>query len=67
VAVVALTVMVCGSVALLAWTLGVSSSLAVRRRRADLLVARLHLARAERRLRGTMAAVRQRAGTEGDR
>jgi hypothetical protein len=49
--VVALAVTVCGSLLLLAWTLGVSTPRAIGRSRTDLIVARLRLARAERRLR----------------
>jgi hypothetical protein len=60
-AVVALAVMVCVSLALLAWTLGVSVPLALRRARTDLVVARLTLARAERRLQVTVDAVHRRS------
>jgi hypothetical protein len=49
--VVALAVVVCGSLVLLAWTLGVTTPRAIERSRADVIVARLRLARAERRLR----------------
>jgi hypothetical protein len=70
-AVVALAVMVCGSLVLLAWTLGVSAPRALRRGRTDLVVARLELTRAERRLRETVSEARRRARageprTEGD-
>ena len=61
IAVVALAVLVCGSMLLLAWTLGVSIPLALRRARTDLVVARLTLARAERRLQATVDAVHRRA------
>jgi hypothetical protein len=61
-AVVALAVMVCGSLVLLAWTLGVSTPRALRRSRTDLVVARLQLTRAERRLRETVDEVRRRSG-----
>jgi hypothetical protein len=61
-AVVALAVMVCGSLVLLAWTLGVSTPRALRRSRRELFAARLQVTRAERRLRETVDEVRQRAG-----
>jgi hypothetical protein len=50
--VIALAVVVCGSLCLLAWTLGVTTPRAIDRSRTDLIVARLRLVRAERRLRG---------------
>jgi hypothetical protein len=50
---VALAVMVCISMILLAWTLGVSITGVLRRTRASLIDARLDLAVAERRLRST--------------
>jgi hypothetical protein len=73
-AVVALAVMVCGSLVLLAWTLGVSTPRALRRFRTELFVARLQVTRAERRLRETVeearrrrpAAAPPRAGDAGD-
>ena len=52
-AVVALAVMVCISMILLAWTLGVSITGVLRRTRASLINARLDMAVAERRLRST--------------
>lgn len=52
-AVVVLAVMVCVSMGLLAWTLGVSITGVLRRTRASLVDARLELAVAERRLRQT--------------
>jgi hypothetical protein len=57
-AVVALAVMVCGTLGLLAWTLGVAVPAAARRARRDIAEQRLRLAIAERRLRSL---------TEGDR
>ena len=60
-AVVALAVMVCGSLVLLAWTLGVSTPRALRRGRTELFVARLQVTRAERRLRDAIDEVRRRA------
>jgi hypothetical protein len=51
-AVIALAVMVCISMALLAWTLGVSVTAALRRLRRDVILVRLELAVAARRLRG---------------
>jgi len=59
-AVIALAVMVSVSLLMLAWTLGVSTPLALRRARTDLIVARLTLARAERRLLSVVAAVHER-------
>ena len=52
-AVVALAVMVCISMILLAWTLGVSITGVLGRMRASLISARLDMAVAERRLRST--------------
>jgi hypothetical protein len=60
-AVIALAGMVCVSLLLLAWTLGVSIPLAVRRFRVELVVARLTLARAERRLQSAADDVRRRS------
>jgi len=60
-AVVALAVMVCGSLVLLAWTLGVSTPRALRRGRTELFAARLQVTRAERRLRDAIDEVRRRA------
>jgi hypothetical protein len=64
-AVIALAGMVCVSLALLAWTLGVSIPLAVGRARIELVVARLTLARAERRLQSAADDVRRRARPAG--
>lgn len=66
-AVIALAVMVTGSLFMLAWTLGVSTPLTLQRARTDLVVARLTLARAERRLLSVVEAVhrRQLAGAGG--
>jgi hypothetical protein len=52
--VVVLAVIVCGSLLLLAWTLGVTTPRAIGRSRTELIIARLHLARAERRLRALL-------------
>jgi hypothetical protein len=52
VAVIAVAILVSVTLGLLAWTLGVSTTRALRRARRDLLLARLQLATAERRLRG---------------
>jgi type II secretory pathway pseudopilin PulG len=52
VAVIAVAILVSITLGLLAWTLGVSTTRALRRLRRDLLLARLQLATAERRLRG---------------
>jgi Flp pilus assembly protein CpaB len=57
-AVVALAVMVCGTLGLLAWTLGITVPIAARRARRDLADQRARLVVAERRLRRL---------TEGDR
>jgi hypothetical protein len=57
-AVVALAVMVCGTLGLLAWTLGITVPNAARRARRDVADQRARLAVAERRLRRL---------TEGDR
>jgi hypothetical protein len=51
-AVIAVAILLCTTLGLLAWTLGVSTTRALRRARRDLLLARLRLATAERRLRG---------------
>jgi hypothetical protein len=51
-AVIAVAILVCTSLGLLAWTLGVSSTRALQRTRRDVLLARLRLSTAERRLRG---------------
>ena len=51
-AVIAVAILVTITLGLLAWTLGVSTTRALRRMRRDLLLARLELAMAERRLRG---------------
>jgi hypothetical protein len=66
-AVVVLAVMVCVSLGLLAWTLGVSVTRVLRRTRENLVNARLELTVAERRLREaarTLAETRQ-AGSTG--
>jgi hypothetical protein len=52
VAVIAVAILVSVTLGLLAWTLGVSTTRALRRARRDLLLARLQMATAERRLRG---------------
>jgi len=69
-AVVAVAILVCTSLALLAWTLGISATRALRRLRRDILLARLELAVAERRLRGRPAPAAEiaaeRAITEGE-
>ena len=57
-AVVALAVMVCGSLGLLAWTLGIAVPVAALRARRDIANQRARLAHAERHLRSL---------TEGDR
>lgn len=65
-AVVVLAVMVCVSLGLLAWTLGVSVTRVLRRTRENLVNARLQLTVAERRLREaarTLAEARQAGGT----
>ncbi|HSM38991.1 MAG TPA: hypothetical protein VK838_06620 [Candidatus Limnocylindrales bacterium] len=59
-AVVALALMVCGTLGLLAWTLGVTIPTALRRVHRDLLTARVRIVVAERRVRDT-------AEIEGDR
>ncbi|HEX5579347.1 MAG TPA: hypothetical protein VFY43_06755 [Candidatus Limnocylindria bacterium] len=51
-AVIAVAILVCVTLGLLAWTLGVTATRALRRARRDLLLARLQVATAERRLRG---------------
>ena len=68
-AVVVLAVMVCVSLGLLAWTLGVSVTRVLRRTRENLVSTRLELTVAERRLREaarTLAEARE-AGGAGDR
>jgi hypothetical protein len=55
-AVVAVAALVCISLVLLAWTLGVSITNAMRRGRASIIDARLELAGMERRLRAAMKA-----------
>ena len=62
-AVVALAVMVCGSLLLLAWTLGVSISKALRQFRRDIFAARLQVIRSERRLRDAVEEARRRRRT----
>jgi hypothetical protein len=56
-AVVVLAVMVCASLGLLAWTLGVSITRVLRRARASMITARLDLVVAERRLRDAARAL----------
>ncbi len=51
-AVIAVAILVSITLGLLAWSLGVSTTRALRRVRRDILLARLQLATAERRLRG---------------
>lgn len=51
-AVIAVAILVSITLGLLAWTLGVSTTRALRKVRRDLLLARLSVATAERRLRG---------------
>jgi hypothetical protein len=63
-AVIAVAVLVCISLVLLAWTLGVSVTAAIRRTRAEVIEARLGLAVTERKLRGTAKSMRQ--PSEGD-
>jgi hypothetical protein len=63
-AVVVLAVMVCVSVGLLAWTLGVSITRVLRRTRENLVTTRLDLTVAERRLRETAQALREARTTE---
>ena len=65
-AVVALAVMVCGTLGLLAWTLGVTFPAAARRARREVMDARHGVAVAERRLRGLSQTARGLTG-EGDR
>jgi type II secretory pathway pseudopilin PulG len=50
--VIAVAILVSITLGLLAWSLGVSTTRALRRVRRDILLARLQLATAERRLRG---------------
>ena len=63
-AVIAVAGLVCISMVLLAWTLGVSVTSAIRRTRADVIDARLGLVVAERKLRGAAQAMRR--PDEGD-
>jgi len=65
-AVIALAVMVCGTLGLLAWTLGIAIPNAVRHAQADVLRNRLRTVVAERRLRSVMQP-NGRPGNEGDR
>jgi hypothetical protein len=70
-AVVAVAVLVCISLVLLAWTLGVSITNVMRRTRAGIIDARLELAGMERRLRSAMKATAEASasadkGDEGD-
>jgi hypothetical protein len=66
-AVVALAVMVGGTLVILAWTLGVAIPAALRRTRADIVDARLRLVVVERRLRARARRARQSTADEGDR
>ena len=63
-AVIAVAVLVCISLVLLAWTLGVSITNAMRRGRAGIIDARLELAVMERKLRTAMRATE--SSDEGD-
>ena len=63
-AVVVLAVMVCVSLGLLAWTLGVSITRVLRRTRENLVTTRLDLTVAERRLRETAQALREARTTD---
>lgn len=63
-AVVALAIMVSGSLALLAWTLGVGGVRAVRDARRQLIRTRLQLSRLERQLRTDGAAPAHDEGNE---
>jgi hypothetical protein len=67
-AVIAVAVLVCISLVLLAWTLGVSITNALRRGRASVIDTRLELATMERRLRHAMRATAETDGRrdEGD-
>lgn len=56
-AVIALSVIVCASLGLLAWTLGVTGVQAIREERARVQAARLRLASAERSLLEQTAAI----------
>ena len=60
-AVIAVAILVSITLGLLAWTLGVSTTRALRRLRRDILLARLELAVAERRLRGEPAPAEELA------
>jgi hypothetical protein len=53
-AVIAVAILVCISMALLAWTLGVTATVGLRRARRDVIGARLEISVAERRLRAFM-------------
>lgn len=64
-AVIALAVMVCGTLWLLAWTVGITIPGALRRTRGDVLRARLATLGLERRIR-TLAASIRRTDSEGD-
>lgn len=64
-AVVALAMMVCGTLGLLAWTLGITIPSALRRIQRDVLMARLRLVKAEHRLRLERVA-RAEAEHEGE-
>jgi hypothetical protein len=67
-AVVALAVMVCGTLGLLAWTLGITVPNAARRARREVMDARHGVAVAERRLRRLTEATRAGGPPgEGDR
>ena len=64
-AVIALAVMVCGTLGLLAWTVGITFPNALRRARRDVLKARLATLLVERRLR-TQARAARRLDDEGE-
>jgi hypothetical protein len=64
-AVIALAVMVCGTLGLLAWTVGITLPNTLRRVRRDVLRARLATVVVERRLR-TLAGAAGRMDDEGE-
>jgi hypothetical protein len=65
-AVVAVAILVCISMVLLAWTLGVSITNAMRRGRASVIRGRLEMAVMERRLRDAMKVTSTTDTDEGD-
>jgi hypothetical protein len=65
-AVIAMAVLVCISLVLLAWTLGVSITNVMRRGRAAVIDARLEMAVMERKLRAAMRATASGQSDEGD-